>query len=89
MRAAATGPTSIRVTWRPSRSATGYMISYTSRCGRDSDSVSLNSLTYQLTDLQSGDMYTISVVATSAGLSSDSVVATDITLGTCIYNIAH
>ena len=77
-----TGPTSITVSWTPPDplgDITGYIISYTS----DSVTVSGGSTDMEtLTGLQNGDTYTISIVATSGtGLSSVSVMATDVDLG--------
>ena len=73
------GPTSILVSWSPSSDATGYRINYDS-IGGDSNSVvtsggSTNPLTHTLMNLQNGDTYTISIVATSSILPSDSVPA--------------
>ena len=80
------GPTSILVSWSLSSDATGYRIDYDS-IGSDSNSVvtsggSTNPLTHTLMDLQNGDTYTISIVATSFILPSDSVPA-DKTVGLC------
>ena len=67
------------MSWSPSSDATGYRIDYDS-FGGDSDSVitnggSTNPLTHTLMNLQNGDTYTISIIATSSNLPSDSVPA--------------
>ena len=74
------GPTSIRVTWTPPDpldGITGYRIDYTSGGGSsDSQTVSGgNTMTHTLSDLTNGETYTISIVATSSALSSDTVMA--------------
>ena len=77
------GPTSIRVTWTPSSDATGYRIDYDSS-GGDSDSVIVSggsTVMETLTGLQNGDTYTISIVALSQLLPSESVLAMDVGLG--------
>ena len=71
------------MSWSPSSDATGYRIDYDS----DSGSVvtsggSTNPLTYTLMNLQNGDTYAVSIVATSSILPSDSVPA-DMTVGLC------
>ena len=74
------GPTSIRVTWTPPPplgDTTGYRIHYTTGEGSsDSQTVSGgNTMTHTLTGLTNGETYTISIVATSNTLSSDTVMA--------------
>ena len=86
------GATSILVSWSPSSDATGYRIDYDS-IGGDSDSVvtsggSTNPLTHTLMNLQNGDTYTISIVATSSDLPSESVLA-DMTVGLSESNILY
>ena len=70
-------PTSIRISWSLSSSATGYMISYHSE-GSNEMFVNINdgSTTYYLlTGLQSGTSYNVSIVATyDQSLPSDIVV---------------
>ena len=72
------GLTSIRVSWSPPSplgDTTGYRIDYTSSDG-SSDSVTVSDGStdnYLLTDLQNGDTYTISIVATSEHLPSETV----------------
>ena len=68
------------------------MIDYDS-IGGDSDSVvtsggSTNPLTHTLMNLQNGDTYTISIVATSSDLLSESVLA-DMTVGLSESNILY
>ena len=78
-----TGPTSIRVSWSPSSDATGYRIDYDSS-GGDSGSVTVSGGSTDmetLTGLQNGDTYTISIVALSHLLPSESVLAMDVGLG--------
>ena len=85
--AAQVGPTSIRVTWTPPLYLrdwiTGYTISYSySGGGSSSEPVvggDTNSRT--LTDLTNGKTYTISIVATSMELASESVPTMDVPLG--------
>ena len=92
MTAVQDGPTNILVSWSPSSDATGYRIDYDS-IGGDSDSVvtsggSTNPLTHTLMNLQNGDTYTISIVATSSDLPSESVLA-DMTVGLSESNILY
>ena len=73
MTAVQDGPTSITVTWSPSSDATGYTISYTGGSS-GSETVSGGSTNnYTLTGLTNGQTYTISIVATSNNLASDTV----------------
>ena len=68
------GPTSILVSWSPSSNATGYTISYTGGGSSGSETVSGGSTnSYTLTGLTNGETYTISIVATSNNLASDTV----------------
>ena len=74
--------TSIRVSWTPSSDANGYIISYTGGGSSDSVTVSGGSTDERLlTGLVNGGIYTISIMATSTGLSSGSVVVMDVRLG--------
>ena len=76
MTAVQDGPTSIRVSWTESTNATGYMIHYTSASDSGNETVSDGSTkTHTLTGLVNGETYTISVVATSDNLPSESVAA--------------
>ena len=74
------GPTSIRVTWTPPDpldGVTGYRIHYATG-GGSSGNVSVaggSTDNYTLTGLTNGETYTISIVATSNTLPSDTVVA--------------
>ena len=83
------GPTSIDVSWTPPTSlgdTTGYIIYYTNDDNTDSVVIDggLNN-EYTLTNLQNGDTYTISIVATSSSdLPSESV---DMTVGLSESNI--
>ena len=73
---------SVALTWTPSSDATGYLISYSSRRG-DSGTESITggeSSNFNLTDLRTGDTYTISIVATSVHFFSDSVQWDPVTL---------
>ena len=75
------GLTSIRVSWTQSSDATGYIISYTG--GGSSDSVDVDDGSTEervLSNLVNGGIYTISIMATSTGLSSGSVVVMDVRL---------
>ena len=77
MTAVQDGPTSIRVSWwTESTDATGYRIHYTSVSDSGNETVSDGSTeTHTLTGLVNGETYTISIVATSDNLSSESVTA--------------
>ena len=88
MTAVQAGPTSITVSWSPSSDATGYRIDYDSSEGAGgSMSVSGGSTDNEtLTGLQNGDIYTISIAATSELLPSESVPA-DMSVGLCELNI--
>ena len=69
------GLTSIRVSWSPSEDATGYRIDYNSS-SNTSSSVDISGGStdnYTLIGLQNGDIYTISIVATSQHFPSESV----------------
>ena len=73
------GPTSIDVTWTPPTplgDTTGYIIYYTNDDNTDSVVIDSGSTDeYTLSDLQNGDTYTISIVATSSSdLPSESVL---------------
>ena len=73
---------SVALTWTPSSDATGYLISYSSRTG-DSGTGNIaggESSNFNLTDLRTGDTYTISIVATSVHFFSDSVQWDPVTL---------
>ena len=80
------GPTSILVSWSPPDplgDTTGYRIDYTN--GSSSDSVTVDggsTDSHTLTGLQNGATYTISIVATSQGLPSETVTA-DMAVGLC------
>ena len=72
------GPRGIRVTWTSSSDANGYIISYDNGAGSsDSETVDDgNTDSHTLMDLQNGDTYTVSIVATSeTSLPSVSVEA--------------
>ena len=69
--------TSVQVSWNQSPDATGYRITYSDGDSSDSVDVSGGSTdNYLLTGLQNGDSYTISIVATSELLPSESVEVT-------------
>ena len=81
MTAVPDSPTSIRVSWTESTDATGYRIYYTSVSDSGNETVSDGSTeTHSLTGLVNGETYTISVVATSDNLPSESVAA-DVAVG--------
>ena len=74
-----TGPTSIIVTWTPPDpldGITGYTISFTGGSSGSEPVSGGNTMTHTLTGLTNGQTYTISIVATSSGLSSALVQAT-------------
>ena len=76
MTAVPDGPTSIRVSWTESTDATGYRIHYTSVSDSGNESVSDGSTeTHTLTGLMNGETYTITIIATSDNLPSESVTA--------------
>ena len=82
MTAVQDGPTSILVSWSPSSDPTGYTISYTGGGSSDSETVSGGDTNnYTLTGLTNGQTYTISIVATSNNLASDTVTAMAVGLG--------
>ena len=73
-----TGPTSITVTWTPPSplgGTTGYRISYTGGSSGSETVSGGDTNSYTLTGLTNGENYTISIVATSSGLSSAPVQA--------------
>ena len=74
----------------PLGDTTGYIIYYTNDDNTDSDSVVIDGGStdeYTLSDLQNGDTYTISIIATSSSdLPSESVLA-DMTVGLSESNI--
>ena len=84
--------TTITVSWNPSEDATGYRIDYNSS-NTTSNSVVVGDgsiSNYALIDLQNGDSYTISIVATSEHFSSEHVtVDMDISLGEKPYSYIH
>ena len=70
------GPDGIRVTWTPSSDANGYIISYDNGAGSSGSETVDGGNTNQkdLTSLQNGATYTISIMATSEiSLPSQSV----------------
>ena len=88
------GLTSIRVSWSPPTplgDTTGYRIYYSD--GDSSGSVDVSSGStdnYLLTSLQNGDSYTISIVATSQHLPSESVTLDmDVGLRKSITIVTH
>ena len=80
------GPTSILVSWSPPDplgDTTGYRIDYTD--GSSSDSVTViggSTDNHTLTGLQNGATYTISIIATSQYLPSETVEVMNVHLGT-------
>ena len=90
--------TSVQVSWNQSLDATGYRITY-SNSSDSSDSVDISdgsTIEYLLTGLQNGDSYTISIVAISQLLPSESMEVTiglgmqlflhrNMTIRTCMY----
>ena len=81
MTAVQAGHTSILVSWSPSSNANGYIISYHASCSGTHDRVDVTGSSKNITGLQNGDTYTISLVAISDGFPSESVVATTVMLG--------
>ena len=76
MEAVQHGLTSIIVTWTASSDATGYRISYTSDSDSGSETVSgRETVNHTLTGLVNGEIYAVSVAATSDQLSSIAVAA--------------
>ena len=73
------GPTSITVTWTPPDpldGITGYTISFTGGSSGSETVSDGNTMSHTLTGLTNGLTYTISIVATTNGLSSAPVQAT-------------
>ena len=87
-----TGPTIIDVSWTsptPLDDTTGYIIYYTNDDNTDSVVIDGGSTDeYTLTNLQNGETYTISIIATSSDLPSVSVLA-DMTVGLSESNILY
>ena len=72
------GPTSIRVSWSPPTSlgdTTGYRIYYSGGSSGSVDVSDGSTDNYLLTGLHNGGIYTISIVATSQHLPSESIGA--------------
>ena len=84
------GPTSIQVSWSPPTplgDTTGYRIYYS---GGSSGSVNVSDGStdnYLLTGLQNGDIYTISIVATSQHLPSEIAADMEVMLGEDIHDL--
>ena len=73
------GPTSITVTWTPPSplgDTTGYRISFTGGSSGSEAVSGGNTMSHSLTGLTNGENYTISIVASTNGLSSAPVQAT-------------
>ena len=88
VRAVQDGPTSIRVTWTPPSplgDTTGYRISFSGEGSSESVSVNGESSYIILANLESGEIYTISIVATSTHLPSESVMTAPVALGKSLY----
>ena len=83
------GPTSIRVSWSPPSplgDTTGYKIYYSGGSSGSKDVSDGSTDNYLLTGLQNGESYTISIVATSRHLPSESIPADmKVMLGEDIY----
>lgn len=79
------GPQSLLVSWTPSEgeNLTGYTVFYYQLNGNHSDYVetSTNSTTLVITDLISGALYSVSIVANSSTLPSTMSTAPDTRLG--------
>ena len=72
------GPTSIRVSWSPPTplgDTTGYTIYYSGGSSGSVDISGGSTNSYLQTGLQNGESYTISIVATSQHLPSESIAA--------------
>ena len=72
------GPTSIRVSWSPPTplgNTTGYRIYYSGGSSGSEDVSDGSTDNYLLTGLQNGEIYTISIVAISQHLPSESIPA--------------
>ena len=88
VRAVQDGPTSIRVTWTPPSplgDTTGYRIFFSGEGSSDSVSVNGESSYIILANLESGEIYTISIIATSSHLPSESVMTAPVALGKSLY----
>ena len=78
------GLTSIRVSWSPPTplgDTTGYRICYSGGNNGSEDISDGSTDNYLLTGLQNGEIYTISIMATSQHLPSERVAADMVTLG--------
>ena len=84
--------TSVAVSWTPptdTTGVTGYQISYTDNRGNEqSKDMSDTSAKDTIPNLKTGSTYSITIVAISAGLSSEVVGPKRITLG-MIYGITY
>ena len=79
------GPTNIRVSWSPPtplRDTIGYRIYYSGGSSGSEDVSDGSTDNYLLIGLQNGDIYNISIVATSQRYRSDAMTV-NIGLGTC------
>ena len=77
------GPISIRVSWSPPTplgDTTGYRIYYSGGSSGSEDVSGGSTDTYLLTGLRNGESYTISIVATSQHIPSESVEVMNISL---------
>ena len=76
-------PNSVLLSWTPSSNANGYMINYARSCGDNNQHLinggNINKL--NVTTLEDGRMYTISIVAISNGFPSESVKETVTLMG--------
>ena len=82
------GPTSVRVSWSPPTplgDTTGYRISYSGGSSGSVDVSDGSTDNYLLTGLQSGAIYTISIMGISLHLRSEEVEV-DIVIGTFRYS---
>ena len=72
--AVVSGLTSVLMSWSESSENTGYIIYYWSSGGdNDSIDISNSSTTHILTNLQNGEVYDISIVATSVHFHSEAI----------------
>ena len=74
------GLTSITVTWTASSDATGYRIHYTSDSDSGSEEVDAGATSLTLSGLDNGEIYSISIVATSPVLPTSFPIITEVTL---------
>ena len=78
------GFTSIIVTWTASSDATGYRIYYTSDSDSGSEEGSTSDSSLTLSELKNGETYSISIVATSPDMATNSPITREVHYVVCV-----